>query len=263
MRVSVDYRLAGTLVDYLDTTPIPWRQSLVLGHAIQIDPAMGRRIAAAYDSLPVDARASAETIATWQPYSTIDPVVACYSALAGEVNAQYRFIQSAGYHLEPWIGDGQPYADSAAMIHDVRANHHLSFFTGGEYHPLLGIVDPATGLSDNDRFRAVHDVFGHAVNGYQFGPNGEYNAWIAHSQVFSALAQRAMSTETTGQNCWVNWHADHADRPIADRPYAIQKVALLPLWATDYHAVMRAHSATVAYGNHFRVDHDRDLLAGK
>lgn len=33
----------------------------------------------------------------------------------------------------------------------------------------------------NDKFRAIHDLFGHAGEGYGFGPRGEENTWIKHS----------------------------------------------------------------------------------
>jgi hypothetical protein len=124
-----------------------------------------------------------------------------------------------------------------------RAYHqrHLYFFQGGDAHPLLGRVDPATGLSMNDKFRAIHDLFGHAAEGYSFGPRGEENAWIRHSQMFSAEAQRAVTSETRGQNSWVNYGrhnydscGNHSNRPLAVRPYATQKAALLPTEFMDF-----------------------------
>jgi len=53
--------------------------------------------------------------------------------------------------------------------------------------------------------------------------------------MFSADAQKALTTETRGQNCRVNFGQHnydstdhHTNRPLAKRPYAIQKAALLP-----------------------------------
>ena len=78
-------------------------------------------------------------------------------------------------------------------------------------------------------------MFGHATEGYGFGPRGEESAWLKHSQMFSKEAQKAMTTETRGQNSRVNYNynnftAGGKNRRInpADRPYAEQKVALLP-----------------------------------
>ena len=112
-------------------------------------------------------------------------------------------------------------------------------------HPFLGRLDPATGQSLNDRFRAVHDLFGHAAEGYGFGPRGEENAWIRHCHMFSAGAQKALTTETRGQNSWVNFgqhnydsSGHHLNRPLGDRPYAIQKAAFLPDEFTDFISAM-------------------------
>jgi hypothetical protein len=66
-------------------------------------------------------------------------------------------------------------------------------------------MDPNTGLTANEMFRAVHDFYGHAVHGNPFGPKGEEIAYGAHSQMFSPLARMAMASETRGQNSFVNF----------------------------------------------------------
>ncbi len=133
------------------------------------------------------------------------------------------------------------------MCCDIRNHRHLYFYQGGKPHSLLGKVDPATGLSLNDKFRAIHDLFGHAAEGYSFGPQGEENAWMKHSQMFSLGAQKALTTETRGQNSWVNFGAhnydsagNHKNIPLKDRPYAVQKVSLLPPEFMDFRAVMES-----------------------
>jgi hypothetical protein len=79
----------------------------------------------------------------------------------------------------------------------------------------------------NDVFRAVHDYFGHALYGNEFGPLGEELAWRVHSRMFTAAAVPALTTETRGQNCWVNFGPfAHLDPP--ERPYAEQKNFHLP-----------------------------------
>jgi small subunit ribosomal protein S19 len=74
-------------------------------------------------------------------------------------------------------------------------------------HPYLADVDPATGVNANEKFRAVHDYFGHlgTKTPNQFGPKGEENAWMAHRQMYSPLAEPAMTAETRGQNSYVNY----------------------------------------------------------
>ncbi len=142
----------------------------------------------------------------------------------------------------------QPYATiSAEMCGDVRSHRHLYFYQGGDPHLLLRRLDAATGLSLNDKFRAIHDLFGHAAEGCGFGPRGEENAWLKHSQMFSRDAQKALTTETRGQNSWFNFGrhnydsaGNHLNRPRPDRPFAIQKVALLPEEFMDFKAVMES-----------------------
>lgn len=177
-----------------------------------------------------------------------------YDAFKQETREQWEFLQSRGVVFEVWEGEGQPYADSAAMTADIRDNNHLYFFPtdlgfgSGDStavdHPLLegaGIQLGGRELVYNDIFRAVHDFFGHAAEGYQFGPRGEENAWGKHARMYTPVARRAMTAETRGQNSWVNFggHLRRPDGslpkkgdpdfvPADQRPYAPQKAGLLP-----------------------------------
>src|SRR6266853_2493009 len=204
------------------------------GLYVVVDVNRARRIADVYENLPIDDSGNPAVRKAYQP-------------LAEEIEAQWNFAKAAmGITFEPWRYEGQPYAtNSAEMCSDVRNHHHLYFYQGGDPHPLLGRLDSATGLSLNGKFRAIHDLFGHAAEGYGFGPRGEENAWIKHSQMFSNDAQRAITTETRGHNCWVNFGRHnydptdhHTNRPLAKRPYAIQKAALLPDEFSDFSVFM-------------------------
>jgi hypothetical protein len=134
-----------------------------------------------------------------------DPQVrAAYSQLAKEVDAQYNYLTSTGIKFK--FSENDPYGSSKEMVSDVVNNHSLKVYSGGEDHPLLGqVTKDANGLTANEKFRAVHDYYGHAVEQNQFGKLGEERAWVAHSKMFSPLAQSAMTTETRGQNSWVNF----------------------------------------------------------
>src|SRR3974390_760608 len=57
----------------------------------------------------------------------------------------------------------------------------------------------------NDIFRIVHDYFGHLKEGVGFRASGEDNAWRSHAAMYSPLARPAMTSETRGQNSWVNF----------------------------------------------------------
>jgi hypothetical protein len=200
-------------------------EPMVEGHYVKVDADRARRIAAEFDKLPK----WSNTVETYQ----------AYAALAREIDQQWAFATEVlGIDFEPWQAEGQPYANSEEMCADVRDHKHLWFFQGGEPHPYLGTPFYKPNLSQNDRFRAVHDLFGHAAEGYQFGPRGEENAWLHHSQMFSALAQKALTTETRGQNSWVNF-GPFADLPVTERPFADQKAALLPDWCCDWRSVLQ------------------------
>ncbi len=107
-------------------------------------------------------------------------------------------------------------------------------------NPMLADSHVA-GLKVNDVFRAVHDFFGHAKEGLQFGPKGELNAWREHSEMYSPEAQGALAAETLAQNSWVNYgkHLRDSSGKIPakgeegfvappDRPFAEQKNIVIP-----------------------------------
>jgi len=154
-------------------------------------------------------------------------------------------VREIGIVVEPWPGRGEPYQNSVEMCCDVETRRHLFFFTGGEPHPFLSSFDMGMGVSVNEQFRVVHDVFGHAAGGFGFGPRGEENSWLIQSQMFSPLAQRALTTETRGQSAWFNFGRHLYDKNgvllhmvASERPFARQKVALLPLEFTNWQRVL-------------------------
>ena len=125
-----------------------------------------------------------------------------YRQLAKETSEQFdRLPVSMSFHKS---GEGN-YKGAKEMAADVHGNDHLYVFQGGDKHDFLNQVDPHTGLNENEKFRAVHDLFGHAIHGNEFGPAGEEKAWGIHKQMYSPLAQLAMTAETRGQNSVVNY----------------------------------------------------------
>ncbi len=200
----------------------------------------------------------AKRVADWFETAKHEPdspaVKEAYDALAAETAAQYRHLEGKGIKMEPWRQEGQPYANSAAMMEDVRANKHLWYFpTEAGYgegqqtiqHPMLAKGE--NGLPVNDMFRAVHDYYGHAKEGYEFGPRGELNAYLAHSSMFSDKAKPAMAAETLGQNSWVNYGKHMRNEagdipkkgepgyvPQAERKFAEQKATIAPREFTEH-----------------------------
>lgn len=171
-------------------------------------PSVTQRIGEAYDQLPHYDEAA----------------VPAFNQLAKETAAQFKFMTTArsrggmGIHAEVVRHD--PYSGPQEMFHDLRENNRIQVYgTGTEesgHHPLM--TD-----EQNDMFRAVHDVFGHAGTGRGFDRHGEEAAYLSHSQMFSGLARRAMATETRGQNSWLVAKGNGNFGP--------QKVAILPKWA--------------------------------
>jgi hypothetical protein len=106
-------------------------------------------------------------------------------------------------------------------------------------HDYLKKIDPVTGMNQNEQFRAVHDYFGHlgTKRPNTFGPKGEENAWLAHRQMYSPLAEPAMTSETRGANSFVNYvdpkNLALRKQGMPTTEYAKNKPVLLPPEASD------------------------------
>lgn len=142
-----------------------------------------------------------------------------FEAMRKEVNDQYDHLTNR-MGVKVQVTDHDPYKNAHEMAHDLRTNRRIQVLgthtTGA--HPFFSD-------DENDRFRAVHDAFGHAGAGRDFDAHGEEAAWHAHSRMFSPQARGAMTSETRGQNGSVIMHSD----------FGPQKVALLPkrFWGGD------------------------------
>ena len=188
-----------------------------------------------------------------------DPEVReAYELMAEETKAQYQMLKDEGVEVEIFEGEGEPYANSQEMLEDLNNNNHLYILSTEKDFGQEGITDAQraenpllnqTEFTDkngkpmlvNDVFRAVHDFFGHGERGNSFGPVGEENAWDVHARMYTDKARRAMTTETRGQNSWVNFGPNMRDSQggllhpkdvrylkAKDRPFAEQKIGLLP-----------------------------------
>ncbi|OUV27991.1 MAG: hypothetical protein CBC48_13795, partial [bacterium TMED88] len=171
----------------------------------KLDEARSKRISDAYDKQESNPNAP--------------EVKESYAALIDETIAQYEDILTDGYAIEM---SNTEYKSSSDMISDLRDNKNMRVFSTEEGFGTEGITDAdraanpmlaPTKFKDkngkpllvNDVFRFVHDFFGHSKEGNSFGPIGEENAWAVHSRMYSPLARKAMTTETRGQNSWVNF----------------------------------------------------------
>lgn len=217
---------------------------------------------------PLPHLTDADDIAAARHYDAADDathttrVQRSYRELRRHITGQYNAMVDAGYTFEPWHGDTeQPYADSAAMLADLRENKHLYFFRTDESgdtglsadHPMrpdVTVHTPGGGttrMCANDTFRAVHDAIAHS-NGVQSTTRGEKRAWWTHRESLPRRAHLALWNETRAQNVWTNagphMQTDDGDgggvrlrskgeegwMPVKDRPFAAQKVVDAPDW---------------------------------
>ena len=171
-------------------------------------------------------------------------VAAAYNALILESIEQYSDIIANGLEVE-FIPRGRPspYRIPSEAVEDIISNRHMLVYSTRDGHgqgeklagnPLLAptefIISGQTALA-NDIFRVVHDYFGHAKDSIGFRAGGEENAFLSHSSMYSDQAQRALATETRGQNSWVNFGPmGEANRTASeeDTVFAEQKIGLLP-----------------------------------
>jgi hypothetical protein len=202
---------------------------------------------------PLDKPHSARVAQAFEEMPLFDPAaLPSYEAMAKETLDQYKAARAAGLDVTPVNLDQYPYGvNPREVAMDVRDKGHMAFFktepeagafgSGGEAniaqnHPLLrqtGIVEKGYPMTYNDAFRVVHDLMGHIKHGYGFRAGGEDNAWRAHAAMYSPQARPAMTSETRGQNSWVNYgpHGDfNRAASGADTIYSPQKVAIMPEW---------------------------------
>lgn len=155
-------------------------------------------------------------------YAEASPVItreasAAYLDFVQQVRQQFAAMSR---NVRVSFVDDDPYADASELFRDLRQGRMAVWKTQHDQgHPLVAPWD-------NNRFRAVHDYFGHFQSGRGFDRHGEEAAWVAHSQMFRGPGRRAMTTETRGQNSafiWLN----------GGRTLPAQKAVLLPSWVSE------------------------------
>lgn len=222
------FRKYATKLDLKRPTPVD--------PELKVPEERGRAISKAYEALESDPK---------------NPEVKkAYRALTREVDQQWRYMTEdpSGPQLKVTFVDraDNPYfADDAAavggtadeakvwhqrVVDDINNNGHLYVDKTGpdEAHPVWT-------PDQNDRFRAVHDYFGHSRVNNDFGRHGEEIAYQLHAQMFSDEAKKVLATETRGQNSYLNFsEANDARRAAGEMPeFPEQKAGILPDWARD------------------------------
>lgn len=142
-----------------------------------------------------------------------------FQHMGHEVQQQYDHLTNRmGIKVHPV--DYDPYKNVHEMVSDLRNNKQIKVLktasTGS--HPFFSD-------EDNDKFRAVHDAFGHAATGRGFDAHGEEAAFAAHSRMFSPHARPAMVSETRGQNAFLHLNGEFGDQKIAILPRHMHEMA--------------------------------------
>lgn len=174
---------------------------------------------------------------------------AVYDQAARETGQQFKAIPNKVRMYGPDEAEQMDYLARAARLGKKPAEFIRERLSRGKPfnvfkdvdnpHPYLAERDPQTGMNQNEQFRAVHDYFGHlgTKKPNTFGPQGEENAWLAHRQMYSPLAEPAMTSETRGANSWVNYvdPENIARRRKGQHTvnYAENQPVLLPAEASD------------------------------
>jgi hypothetical protein len=264
LQAGPDPRIREIARQYMASSGLPYNPPAKYA---KVDPGRAKRIAAAYEAMPDNPD---------------DPLTkASYAALAKETMAQYQAAKAAGFKAEFWHPSKQedPYLASPRLaVEDVRNNHHMwvyptyAGYGSGEItdedvqkNPMLqGTGEHWNGIpvTVNDVFRAIHDYYGHAKEGVGFRADGEENAWRAHASMFSPLARMAMTSETRGQNSWLNYgpHGDaNRGARTEDTVFAPQKVGIMPDWVHHEGAEDFIRPEDVAEMKRARTKHSADI----
>jgi len=166
------------------------------------DGAMNEAVAA-YDSPGYHAPATPEVQAQYLGGTAEHPI-----GLLEQIKRQYQYLTSPkeqgglGINVEFQGPDHPGYAGYGEIAADLSQNGHLNVRSAALHgdipNEFMATVDPTTGLSHEDMFRAVHDAFGGSkVN--DFGQSGELSALREHAQWFTPDVQPAVVGEATGQ----------------------------------------------------------------
>ena len=255
-----DPKIVQVAEQYAKDNGIPLRRQATYA---QVNPGLAKRISDAYEAMP---------------HAPEDPKVKeAYENLIRQTVAQYRALEKAGYKFWFFDDDTDPYAGNPwNAIRELRATQSMGVYateagfgsssaesdnamladTGMKW-PYGSPDGPLKRVLANDLFRAVHDVFGHGVEGAGFREHGEENAWQAHARLYTGTAVAAITSETRGQNSWLNFNAKplrdvvedakaeqlHPDNwrtitvgehnrtaDVKDTVFADQKTGLMPKW---------------------------------
>ena len=145
-----------------------------------------------------------------------------FEALGSEIEEQFDMVtkpvSEGGLGITVEFVDEDPYDNFIEMYEDYTENKTIKILkteaTGG--HPFFT-------NEQNDKFRAVHDLFGHLATGRGFDRHGEEAAYQAHKSMFSETAAKAAATELRGQNSYLLEKGDFGPQKLILLPESMRK----------------------------------------
>jgi hypothetical protein len=166
-----------------------------MGHDIRVDATFG-----------VDSSA-ANVVGEWylqsQSAHRDAQVIEAYRQLQVETDHLFTLLTRDTCHWAirvTFTRCAKPYESDEELIFAVRTNGTLEItsaaIAGERLHPLFNCEFGGA----FDRFRAVHDIIGHAWCGYGFNLDDECAAWNAQDHLHGDLARLALATELYGVN---------------------------------------------------------------
>lgn len=224
--------------DYAKSIGVDYRRQ---SEYVEVDKERATRIAVEYEKME---------------HAPNDPAVKeAFENLAQQTMAQYNALIEGGYQFYFFDDSNDPYDGNPwNAMRDLRANKTMAvyateagFGSDETFDPTNNPLMADTGLtwgygsidgeqrvvSYNDLFRAVHDAFGHGLEGSGFRARGEENAWQAHVRLFTGTAVGAITSETRGQNSWLNfgpYGETNQTAAVEETVFADQKTGLMPEW---------------------------------
>lgn len=127
-----------------------------------------------------------------------------YESLRGHISQQFDILtrprEQGGAGINVEVTDTDPYESYEDMYRDVSDNSRLRVLSTGTTGSHSFFTD-----EENDKFRAVHDAYGHLATGRDFSRHGEEAAYRSHRRMLPKEAHAALASETRGQNSFLNW----------------------------------------------------------
>lgn len=108
-----------------------------------------------------------------------------------------KYVTGKLYDMIPYgieFTPNDPYESSKEMRERVKKDGYIKIYTYTGGHPLLS-------QEDNDKFRAVHDVWAHLVCGCPFTFEGEYTAYLEQRQYYPKSTWNVLFAEIPAQTC--------------------------------------------------------------